>query len=128
VVVVGGAGPAAASDSNRTVNICNYSNESVQVAKVSDRAGGMVSEGWYTYSNGECSTLTGRFMRVQAADDGTWTFSATFTTRFCVASKPFTIYSPNSESACDTYGGRMETFSSVPAGSGTYNFNLRPAD
>lgn len=126
--IVGWAGPAAASDSNRTVNICNYSNERVQVAKVSDQAGGMAGEGWYTYVNGECGTLTGRFMRIKASDGGTWSFNGTFTTQFCVASKAFTIYSPNSQSACDTYGGTMAEFSSVPAGSGTYNFNLRPAD
>ncbi|GIF02331.1 DUF1036 domain-containing protein [Paractinoplanes rishiriensis] len=124
--VVGFAGPAAASDYNRTVNICNYSNERVQVAKISDQAGGMVSEGWYSYENGECSTLTGRFMRIKSADGSTWTFSGTYTTQFCVASKAFTIYSPNSESACDTYGGTMATFSSVPAGSGTHKINLRP--
>jgi uncharacterized membrane protein len=125
--VVGFAGPAAASDFNRTVNICNYSNRNAQVAKVSDQAGGMVSEGWYTYVNGECGTLTGRFMRIKAANGDTWSFSGTFKTQFCVSSMAFTIYSPNSESACDTYGGTMATFSSVPAGSGTYNLNLRPA-
>jgi uncharacterized membrane protein len=125
--IFGLAGPAAASDYNRTVNICNYSNEGVQVAKVSDQAGGMVSEGWYLYDNGECATLTGRFMRIKASDGGTWNFHEAPTTQFCVTSSAFTIYSPNRQSACDTYGGTMATFASVPAGSGTYNYNLRPA-
>jgi uncharacterized membrane protein len=124
--VVGFAAPAAASDFNRTVNICNYTNRTVQVAKVSDQAGGMASEGWYTYDNGECSTLTGRFMRIKASDGATWSFNGTFTTQFCVSSKAFTIYSPSSQSACDTFGGTMATFSSVPAGSGTHKINLRP--
>lgn len=127
VAIVGSAEAATASDYNRRVNICNYANETVQVAKVSDQAGGMASEGWYTYANGECSVLTGRFMRVKASDGGTWEFDGTELSQFCVASKPFTIYSPGSQTACDTYGGTMATFSSVPAGSGTYTFNLRPA-
>jgi uncharacterized membrane protein len=128
VAIVGWAGPARASDSNRLVNICNYSNQKVSVARVLDMPGGMVSSGWQNYANGECRALDARFMRIQAyADGSTYWQLATFTSQFCVTNEAFTIYSPSSPSACRTAVGYMTPFYSVPAGSETYNLNLRPA-
>jgi uncharacterized membrane protein len=126
-VIVGLAGPASASDSNRPVNVCNYSNRKVSVARVLDMPGGMVSKGWTNYENGVCKVLDARFLRMQSYGGGStiWTFD-TYESEFCAKNEVYVIYSPSSPSACTIAGGFMTSFSSVPAGSGTYTFNLRP--
>ncbi|MFC4068497.1 DUF1036 domain-containing protein [Actinoplanes subglobosus] len=127
VAVLGIAGPARASDYNRPVNICNYSNKKAAIARVLDSAGGMVSRGWTHVENGQCKVLDARFllMQVYGDRDTVWRFD-TFSSQFCAKSESYVIYSPGSASACTDTNGSMRSFSSVPAGSGRYDFNLRP--
>jgi uncharacterized membrane protein len=86
-----------------------------------------VSEGWWTYVNGECSEMTARYLRIRAASEGGWALDDEPTSDFCVKSEVFEIFSPMGRSSCDTAGGYMATFSSVPSGSGTYQYNLGPS-
>ncbi len=120
------AEPAMASDYNRTVRICNHANERIQVARVLDESGSMVSRGWYGIDNGDCVSLVGRFMRIKSASH-TWNFRDSYTTQFCVSREAFRIYQPSGQASCSTAGGYMATFSSVPAGDGVLDFIPGPA-
>lgn len=124
--VVGLAEPAMASDYNRTVYFCNHANQTISIARVVDESGSLVSRGWYNIQNEQCQSLTGRFMRIKSSDHN-WEFRGSYNTQFCVSDTAFGIYSPSGTASCRTAGGYMTSFSSVPAGSGVYNFTAGPA-
>lgn len=118
---------AAANRIGYTLNVCNRSEESINLALGVEAADGTYSDGWYSLERNKCRVFeeTGKFefAYINANSSGNlveWTGP----TPLCVSwNKPF-YFANTATSSCNDGDSKLRGFIKIPltSGSGSYNF------